>query len=239
MAELQLTKVMDNYSDSQSRLMDYLPAIYRQSEKLAGFLSAFESMLFDAEAGKVADKEAPESHNTLQQHIDEIPLLFDPEESPSEFLPWLAQWVVLTIHEGIPESQRRQLIAKMIPLYRIRGTRAYLRKVLQLYTAAKPVVQEEDLPGMQVGIRSTVGHDARLGEDPFRFRVHMTFSSVPESRERRLQLLELTHTIVGLSKPAHTHYRLTHNLVEEGLGLVIYVRSTVGIDTLLWGERSE
>jgi hypothetical protein len=127
----------------------------------------------------------------------------------------------------------------MIPLYRKRGTREYVEAVLQLYTGAEAVVEEEDLPGMEIGFRSTVGRDTRLGEDPFRFRVQVTFYSIPPTREERLRLIALVHSVVGLAKPAHTHYRLLHNLAEEKLGLVIFVRSTVGIDTLLWSERND
>jgi hypothetical protein len=67
----------------------------------------------------------------------------------------------------------------------------------------------------------------------------MNFSPIPPSREERLRLVALVHAVVSLAKPAHTHYRLLHNLAEEILGLVIFVRSTVGIDTLLWSERND
>ena len=234
-----MTKKQDMDANSYRRLADYLPAIYRRSEQLEDFLWAFETILFrslEEEEGESQDQAGPKS---LEQRIGEIPSLFDPDETPEDFLPWLAQWAALTLYHGTPESRSRQLIAEMIPLYRKRGTREYVEAVLQLYTGAEAVVEEEDLPGMEVGFRSTVGRDTRLGEDPFRFRVQVTFYSIPPSREERLRLIALVHSVVGLAKPAHTHYRLLHNLAEEKLGLVIFVRSTVGIDTLLWSERND
>jgi phage tail-like protein len=239
MFEQQLMTLRGNDSESHSRLLDYLPAIYHRSERFGVFLSAFEATLFGPEAGKEAGREETRKSKSLDRRINEIPILFDPEEAPLEFLPWLAQWAVLAIHDGMPEFQRRQLIARIIPLYRIRGTRAYLEQLLRLYTGGEPVVQEEDLPGMQVAVRSTVGHDTRLGEDPFRFSVSINFSPVPASREKRLRLLELSHLVISLAKPAHTHYKLTHNLADEKRGLVIYVRSTVGVNTLLWSEHNK
>jgi len=215
---------------SHRQLVNYLPAIYRRYERLEDFLWAFEETLFG--------REKEEKLKSLERRIDEIPTLFDPMEAPPDFLPWLAQWAALTLYGGTTEY-RRGLIAKMIPLYRKRGTREYVEEVLRLYTGAEPVVEEEDLPGMEVGVRSTVGRDTRLGEDPFRFRVQITFSSIPASREKRLRLIALVHAVVNLAKPAHTHYQLSHNLAEEELGLIINVRSTVGIDTLLWSERND
>jgi phage tail-like protein len=213
--------------------LDHLPAIYRRPAAGNGipaiqtFLSAFEAVLFCSdETG---------AHRSLQESIDAIATLYDPYEVSADFLPWLAQWAALTLNSvGMTESQLRNLIAVSIPLYAIRGTKAYLQTVLQLYTGGQAVVEELYLPGMCVGVRSSVGHDTRLGEDPFQFQVSLTFASAPVSREGRLNLQQLAHAVIRLAKPAHTHYRLTDNLTETVLGLKIAVRSTVGVDTLLW-----
>src|SRR5262245_50197252 len=166
---------------SHRRLVDYLPAVYRRSEQLEDFLWAFETILFRAQEEKEDGGNDQEGLKSLEQRIDEIPSLFDPdprkidgkpdpEKTPEEFLPWLAQWAALMLYQGTPESRCRRLIAEMIPLYRKRGTREYVEEVLRLYTGGEAVVEEEDLPGIEVGVRSTVGRDTRLGEDPFRFR---------------------------------------------------------------------
>jgi hypothetical protein len=149
-------------------------------------------------------------------------------------LPWLAQWAALSWHEGIPESRYRLLIGKMIPLYAIRGTKAYVEQTLALYTGVNAVVDEEDLPGMQLGFRATVGLDSRLGEDPFQFRVALDLSAERAVRDRLPELLDFVNVVVNLAKPAHTHFRLTHNLPAEEKGLVIFIRSTIGVNTLLW-----
>lgn len=225
---------MVNESDFRPRLLDYLPPIYQGSEEIGSFLAAFETTLFEPVTSELAETKEPTFQKSLERLIDEIPALFDPEEVTPEFLPWLAQWAAVSASESIPEFRRRQLIQKMIPLYGIRGTKAYIEQTLALYTGLKAVVEEEDLPGMRVGVLATVGQDTRLGQDPFQFRVFLDFSSVPDRREQLPELLKLADLVVNLGKPAHTHFRLVHNVPEEEKGLVISVRSTVGIDTLLW-----
>jgi phage tail-like protein len=217
--------------DIQPRLLDYLPAIYQRSAQIGTFLAAFEAVLFGPDP--------PGARKSLHGLINDIPDLFDPAEAVPEFLPWLAQWAALTAHEAIPESRSRRLIASMIPLYGIRGTKAYVERTLALYMGVNAVVEEEDLPGLQMGTRSTVGHDTRLGEDPFQFRVELDLLSAPDAQQRLQETLAFASLVVNLAKPAHTRFRLTHNLAEEERGLVISYRSTVGIDTLLWSRRTK
>jgi phage tail-like protein len=211
------------------RLIDYLPAICRRSPDLAGFLGAFDAVLFGPEPGE----EAEGTPWSLERLVGGIPSLFDPEETREEFLPWLAQWAAVSAFETVPQARRREVIRRMIPLYGIRGTGAYVEQVLRLYTGVHSEVEEEDLPGMRVGLASTVGQDTRLGPDPFRFHVRLDLASVPGAKERLSELMELSGAVVNLAKPAHTHFRLSHNLAEEPRGLVIYYRSTLGVDTLL------
>lgn len=190
--------------------------------------------LEQAETAALAEARWLARQDSLHELIERIPAIFDPDEADPDFLPWLSQWAALSLHEGIPESRYRLLIGKMITLYSMRGTRTYVEQVLALYTGANAVVEEEDLPGMKLGFRATVGLDTRLGQDPFQFRVSLDLSRVYGARERLSELLDFVKVIVNLSKPAHTHFRLTHNLPAEGKGLVIFVRSTLGVDTLLW-----
>jgi phage tail-like protein len=223
---------MLTHSDSGSLLLDYLPAIYRRSEQIQAFLAPFQEILIGPDP-ELAEEQGRASDGSLQARIRNIPALFDPEQTSPEFLPWLAQWAVLSSHEGLSESRRRTLIKEIIPLYAIRGTKAYLERVLNLYTGALTQVEELDLPPMAVGVRSFIGQDTRLGEDPFQFRVSVMFRPVPATHEERQQMLELVHVVIGLAKPAHTHYQLVDNLTDENLGFVISFRSTVGIDSRL------
>jgi phage tail-like protein len=223
--------------ESHWRLTDFLPGIYRRSEVLKEFLWAFESTTEDVPGSEETGGEAGVTFGSLEENIDRIASFFDPHEAPGAFLPWLAQWVALTALVG-PEDRQRRLIAEIVPLYRKRGTRTYVEELLRLYTGAAASVEEDVLPGMEVGVRSAVGQETRLGEDPFRFTVRMRVRPVPASMEERAELTALAHMVVRLAKPAHTHYELSHNMTVEVRTIVLAVHSTVGVDTLLWDKAS-
>ncbi|PWT83695.1 MAG: hypothetical protein C5B57_06410 [Blastocatellia bacterium] len=224
----------------QHRLLDFLPAVYRRSPALEFFLDAFERILFgplaapDDVTPESGDDERPrKTPKSVEEQIRRIPSLLDPDETPEEFLAWLAQWAAITLYWEAPN--RRRLVAEMIPLYEIRGTRHCVEQTLKLYIGGAVTIEEEDLPGISLGIpgRARVGEDTRLGEDTFRFNVRVEFSPVPGTRQERFRLVALTRRVIDLAKPAYTHYRLIHNLFEEERGFVIAVRSTLGVDTVL------
>ncbi len=211
-------------------LLDYLPAIYQGSTTTRRFLSAFDAILFgisEAHDSKLADR-------SLQDLIDGIAGLFDPDETRDDFLPWLAQWVAITDLASIPEERRRNVIRNIIPLYAFRGTKAYVEKVIELYTGVVATVEENDLPGLRVGETATIGSNTRLGKDTFYFRVMLDLAALPDAERQLAELLALHHAIVTASKPAHTHFRLEHNVTGKPRGFVIGRRSTLGVDTLLW-----
>jgi phage tail-like protein len=203
------------------RLADLLPAIYRRSSALEPFLAVFEEQLFG-------------STSSVEAQLARIPGLLDPDTSDEdEFLPWLAQWTAVTLfHEA---RDRRRVIAQMIPLYGIRGTRDYVKRSLELYVDGAVTVEEDDMLGMALGdpARSRIGHGTRLGEDTFRFSVRVDFSHVPPDRHQRLRYVDLACRVIDLARPAYTHYQFSHNLFDDERGFTIAVRSTVGVDTLL------
>lgn len=227
-------------ADAPHRLLDFLPAVYHGRPELEVFLQAFERTFFgtggavERAPGNVASATAPQTPGwSVDEQVARIPSFLDPYETPESFLPWLAQWAAITLYREA--TDRRRLVAEMIPLYRIRGTREYVRRVLELYVDGTVTVDEEDLPGMVVGApdRSRVGHGTRLGEETFRFSVSINFSTIPRDRQQRFRLVDLSRRVIDLARPAYTHYRLSHNLFEEERGFIIAVRSTVGVDTVL------
>ena len=66
-----------------SNYLQYLPAIFSEDPFLARFLLAFEKIL----TGLQGSENEPE--RGLEQIIADIPTLFDPDETPEEFLDWL------------------------------------------------------------------------------------------------------------------------------------------------------
>ena len=82
------TKVKDNQVSSY---LEHLPAVFQQDAGKDGvnfigrFLLAFENILSGL---KGSDEKG------LEEIIDRIHTYFDPDLTPSEFLPWLAGWVM-------------------------------------------------------------------------------------------------------------------------------------------------
>lgn len=198
------------------QLLQHLPGIYHASQDLRSLLSVFEEVLL----GSGAD-----GCKGLEQKIASISRLFDPDPrltstdlsspgTPGEFLPWLARWVALVKYQGLPERQLRKLIARIVPLYACRGTKAYLEEMLRFFLPehAAITIYDQDLAGLAVG-SSRLGLDSWLGRDrPFWFRVEIRSPLTtidPEQREKlREDLKDRARLVIDLAKPAHTAYQL-------------------------------
>ncbi len=67
--------------------------------------------------------------------LDTLETLLDPWVCPPDFLPWLGRFVALANRTAWPEPAWRRLVAEAMDLYRARGTRKALQRVLELYAA--------------------------------------------------------------------------------------------------------
>jgi len=204
-------------SNETDILLRHLPVVYHDSEDLRTLLTAFEEVLLGTQNS---------DYEGLEQIIANIPNLFDPDpevvltksilaRTPGNFLPWLAEWVALGQLQELPrteeedeevEKQCRKLIARIVPLYAIRGTKNYLKEILDMFFPEIQVeITDEALPSMKVGY-SYIGMDTRLGGDiPFYFYVKLLF---PTKESERPQLLERMRSVIDLAKPAHAMYQL-------------------------------
>jgi phage tail-like protein len=154
-------------------------------------------------------------------------LLDENERSPKEFLTWLAGWVSLTLREDWEDWQQRELIAKAVQLYRLRGTRQGLEDSLRIYTRLGVRIDEMNTP-FQIGVHSSVGRDTLLdGGAPFFFHVHILLP-VPDPQLIGHQR-EIATAIVDLQKPAYTYYALSVETPTFRIGHF----SHVGMDTLI------
>jgi phage tail-like protein len=187
--------------DGASRYLDYLPAIFQQDSFLGQFLLAFETLL--SQASPAAPSPA------LEEMIEDIAHFFRPSETPAEFLPWLAGWVALSLREDWEEETKRNFLREIVPLYRKRGTRAGLERMLGIYLG-------EDIP---ITIYDKV--------DDFDFEAPAHFFQVEITvRDREPVLLQrrqqVALAIIEREKPAHTFYALriripTMRLISEAL----------------------
>jgi phage tail-like protein len=174
-----------------SSYLDHLPAIFRQEPFAGQFLLAFETVLSGAGG-----------QSGLETTIGRIADYFDPSATEADFLPWLAGWVTLSLRADWDEKTQRSFIGQIVPLYKLRGTRAGLLQMLNLYTT-KPVEI----------------YDA-FDDRPCFFEVQLTLSVADPVLLQTTQ--QIARAIIDQEKPAHTYYALqiavpTMRLVSEAL----------------------
>jgi phage tail-like protein len=169
---------MDTDQSAASSYLDYLPAIFRQEPFLGRFLRAFETVLSGTGA------EQPGLETTIGHLADYL----DPMTTTAEFLPWLAGWVTLSLRADWDEATRKSFIQQIVPLYRLRGTKAGLERMLELYTGQLPYVDD----------------DFEQPSHFFQVQLKLTEAD-PELLQRKQQI---ARAIIDQEKPAHTFYAL-------------------------------
>jgi phage tail-like protein len=242
-----------------SSLLNYLPAIFQEDSEanqpnfLGRFLLAFERILLGL--GEISS-EVPQpgieeilgggnmTDNGGTTQLAGVYRYFEPganlsayQHAPSDFLPWLASWVALTLRDDWEENKKRLLIARAAQLYRLRGTKRGLEEALIIYTqtgvqtTSDVGVQVNELNApLQVGVHATIGKDTILdGGAPFFFWVQIVLPTANPELIKQQQ--EIVTAIVDLQKPAHTDFLRPITVVTPVFR--INFNSTVGIDTLL------
>lgn len=146
--------------------LESLPVIYADNDFLGRFLLLFQNVW-----------------EPLEQRQDHIEMYFDPRTCPATFLPWLASWLDLSFNQHWPETRRRRLLAEAIDLYRWRGTRYGLVRMIEVCTGVTPEVTDNPA-------------------QPFVFDVKIT---LPKDGEIDKNLID---ELIQAHKPAHAGYRL-------------------------------
>lgn len=90
----------------------------------------------------------------FEQRQDYIELYFDPRTCPSHMLPWLAGWLGLRVNVHWPEPRLRALLSVAMDLYRWRGTRDGLARMIEACTGLTAEISDE--PGKPFVIRVAV-----------------------------------------------------------------------------------
>ncbi|NUM33976.1 MAG: hypothetical protein HUU50_05500 [Candidatus Brocadiae bacterium] len=181
----------------------------------------------------------PESENTFIPPLEKtserefaryFPLRIPFESWLEEFLSWLAGWMALSLQEHWSIQKKREVISKIIPLYRMRGTRRGLEKYLKIYTGEQVVITEP-LSAFQLEKNSVVGGDSAIEGSPYFFIVDLKLPRMAASDMK--MTIRTVEKIIDTEKPAHTVYKLnvispTVHIGEEG--------TTIEKDTILGEE---
>ncbi len=129
----------------RSRLLDYLPALFRNDDFMARFLLIFESII-----------------DPIEETIGGTHHYFDPGLAPAAFLPWLATWVGLELDPRLEEAEQRRLILRAVELARWKGTRRAMHEELKIRTGGRALIVE-NFDGMRLGQDAALGLNCHLG----------------------------------------------------------------------------
>jgi phage tail-like protein len=170
----------------ESRLLDYLPSVYREDPLMARFLLIFEDIL-----------------DPIENTVGNLPFYFDPLMTPEPILPWLASWLDLSLDPTWPLERRRELVTSAAELYRWRGTRRGLVEFLRIYTGRISQIIEY-IPGMILDEKNRLGVNTVLGSSGTGHH----FTVIVESSGLEYVSRDTIRSIIDLQKPAHTVYTL-------------------------------
>lgn len=187
-----------------SSYLEYLPAYLQSDPFLGRFLLAFEQSL----SGIPALEPVPfrphvltsgaEADVGLETIISQIHTYLDPQQTPADFLPWLAGWVALSLRENWDEAVKRQFISQIVPLYRLRGTIFGLKKMLTIYLENSGL----SYPGRNISI-------FEFPDRPHYFQVQLALPSNQVIQpDRYWRECRAAQAIINEEKPAHTFYAL-------------------------------
>ena len=153
-------------TDPVSSYLDFLPVIFQDGDFLGRFLLIFQSIW-----------------EPLEYRQDHMELYFDPRTTPTSFLPWMADWVGVIPGSITEEGRLRALLGEAVELYRWRGTRYGLTRLIEICTGVTPLINE------------TASDPAIL---------HIRVALPPESTVDR----DAIERLVRAHKPAHVGYVL-------------------------------
>jgi len=185
----------------------------------------------------------------FEKRLDAISDYFDPLKTDPDFLPWMASWVSLVLRADWTVEQQRDVLAKIIPLYRKRGTREGLEEYLAIYAGEGVTIRDElefqigghsqlgvdtviggHIPAFRVGVNSTVDAQTVIlgGLSLYDyFLVTVPFSEADANKiKKRLGDVE---AVLEIEKPAHTFCKVIPWIPALRIG----VHSTIGKDTFI------
>ncbi len=138
------------------------------------------------------------------------------ERDVEELLDWLATWTALVLHRDWSVDKKRTVLAKILPLYRRRGTPGGLEALLELYFDRRvKIFDQVRLPVFRVGSSSRVGGGTGvLGGFPSYHFIAAT-AIQPGDRGRVEEIARSLRRIIDKEKPVHTTYNLVLRYPED------------------------
>lgn len=171
--------------------LSYLPAVYQEdptsSEFLERFLSIFSTFLMD-----------------MEEQIDNIPNYFNPNFVSGDFLRWLSSWLGIAADESWSDEQIKLLMKNAPFLYKKRGTRLAIEKIVEIYTGEKPyIIESFQLKADKRNSQLSQVLKKIYGDHPYYFYVLIKPNTIKSEKERIM-----LQKILDEEKPAFTEAKL-------------------------------
>jgi phage tail-like protein len=157
-----------------------LPALYQEDGFAQAMLAALDEVL------------AP-----VVSTLDNLDSYFDPHLTPDDFLTWLGSWVGIAIDETWSMARRREVVARAVDLYRLRGTAVGLGQQVEIYTGGTVEIVENG------GTAWSIDPGGELPGSPKPLLVVRVRVDDPKS----IDPLRLD-ALVAAAKPAHVEHRV-------------------------------
>ena len=167
--------------------VDYLPEFYRSNrenfEFLDRFLGMYQSMILD-----------------LQEEVVNISHYLDSDVTTTEFLHWLAEWVAIDDVFRWDEQKLRNFIKQSFSIYKLKGTKEGLERVIELYLGQKPrIVETYEIMNMYSKSEYQEQYQSLYGDNIYSFFVFVEEKFVPTK-----EVLIGLNAIIEHYKPAYT-----------------------------------
>lgn len=162
--------------------MDYLPEVYRanhdNSSFFSRFLGIFQSLYVD-----------------LEDEMDFTARNFDTEMTTKDFLQWIADWLSVENASVWGEEKLRKLIKKCVKIYKMKGTKRAVAKIVEEYTGVEPIIVE------QFDVKENMYYDKQkevvenlFGDSGYVFTVMLPESQVKDN-ESYVELLRVINSV--------------------------------------------
>ena len=169
----------------QISFSQYLPEVYTEKQPpdsfFQRFLGIFQSIYTD-----------------LEDKIDYTPIKFDVDSTSRDFLNRIADWLSIKDISLWGEEKLRKLIKEAVKIYKMKGTKQAVAKIVNEYIGIEPIIVE------QFDVRYNMYYDKNkhvienlFGDNGYVFTVMLPENYIPDS-EKYVELLRIINSVKPL-----------------------------------------
>lgn len=171
--------------------LSYLPSVYQEDAKSKDFLERYFSLFATFLEG-------------MDEKIDQVVKYFDIDAVSGPYLKWLATWLGIASQDHWNEHQLRRLMKAAPTIFKQKGTRASIEKLVEIYTGEPPIIIEPfQVKHLLEKQEFAAVVPLLYGDNPYCFNV-LVKQEHAEKEKQRIVLQK----ILDEHKPAYTEARL-------------------------------